>query len=91
MPKISRMAERLERLNQSDLAEKTRQKGMMAAFDLKVPAGKNETEYGYYFCELVQQYGVRMRPLGKTIIVMPPLSITLDELDVIFDAIDMVL
>lgn len=91
VPKISRMAERLERLNQSDFAEKTRQKGMMAAFDLKVPAGKNETEYGYYFCELVQQYGVRMRPLGKTIIVMPPLSITLDELDVIFDAIDMVL
>ena len=88
-PKIRRIEFRLERLKEFDFVESPRQRGMIAAFDLKTPAGKNESEFGYYFCDLVQQYGVRIRPLGNTVIIMPPLAISEEELDMIFDAIEM--
>ena len=86
---MRRIGFRLERLKEFDFVESPRQRGMIAAFDLKTPAGKNESEFGYYFCDLVQQYGVRIRPLGNTVIIMPPLAISEEELDMIFDAIEM--
>lgn len=87
--KIERIRFRLERLREFDFVRSPRQRGMIAAFDLKTPEGKNESDFGYYFCNLVQQYGVRIRPLGSTVIIMPPLAISGEELDMIFDAIEM--
>ena len=87
--KIERIRFRLGRLKTFDFVSSPRQLGMIAAFDLKTPEGKNESEFGYYFCSLVQQYGVRIRPLGSTVIIMPPLAISEEELDMIFDAIEM--
>ena len=38
-------------------------------------------------CRLALQHGVWLRPLGNVIVIMPPLSIALSELDQILEAI----
>ena len=39
-------------------------------------------------CDHARSEGILLRPLGNVIVVMPPLAITLDELDRICTAID---
>jgi adenosylmethionine-8-amino-7-oxononanoate aminotransferase len=38
-------------------------------------------------CSAAKRRGVFLRPIGDTIIVMPPLTITADELDLLFDTL----
>ncbi|MCP4805094.1 MAG: adenosylmethionine--8-amino-7-oxononanoate transaminase [Proteobacteria bacterium] len=53
-----------------------RQKGMMAAIDLT----DTQPRAGHRFCLAMRSRGVLMRPLGNTLVLMPPLSITDEEL-----------
>jgi adenosylmethionine-8-amino-7-oxononanoate aminotransferase len=43
--------------------------------------GRLEDRVGAQVCQRVRQYGVILRPLGNVIVLMPPLNITIEELD----------
>lgn len=89
--KIETIQNRIGRLKGLDRVDRPRSLGMVAAFELRVPADVNPTLYGYQFCDLVQQLGIRIRPLGNTVIIMPPLVIGKADLNSIFDAIEQAL
>ena len=86
-PKIKQLQARMAELERFEQVVAPRSRGLVAAFDLIVPNGKNESQVGYDFCAKVQKLGVRIRPLGNTVIIMPPLSIESSDIDQIFDAI----
>jgi adenosylmethionine-8-amino-7-oxononanoate aminotransferase len=43
---------------------------------------------GFRVCELAREKGVWLRPLVNVIAIMPPLSVTIDELDQICAAVE---
>jgi len=43
--------------------------------------GRAEDRVGARVCQHLRRYGVILRPLGNVIVIMPPLSITIEELD----------
>ncbi len=43
---------------------------------------------GMRACTAAKQRGVFLRPIGDVVIVMPPLTITMAELDILFDALE---
>jgi adenosylmethionine-8-amino-7-oxononanoate aminotransferase len=92
-PKIERMAARLARLAQHRFVGDVRQRGMIAGIELvrdctsQEPFAWNE-QRGMAVCRYARGLGVVLRPLGNVVVVMPPLAITLDEIDVIFGAIE---
>ena len=90
-PKIELIRQRISHLRGFETIEYPRSLGMVAAFDLVVSPGDCPTSRGYDFCHQVQQLGVRIRPLGNTVIIMPPLAINETELATIFDALESVL
>jgi len=55
-----------------------RQRGFMVGIELK---GRLEDRVGARVCRQVRKYGVILRPLGNVIVLMPPLSISIEELD----------
>lgn len=62
-----------------------RQRGLMVGIELvKDRASKAEYPYetamGARVCRAVRRHGVILRPLGSVVVLMPPLSITTDEL-----------
>ncbi|AXT52238.1 adenosylmethionine--8-amino-7-oxononanoate transaminase [Aquimarina sp. BL5] len=68
----------------------TRQKGVIYALDLDIEMdryGKKRYEIFDHF----MQHGVCLRPLGKTIYILPPYVITKDQLNKIYDTILMLL
>ena len=90
-PKIQKLEHRIALLRNRPGVNAPRSLGLVAAFDLGVGPDEEAVHAGYQFCHTVQQYGVRLRPLGNTIIIMPPLAISENEIDQIFDAIDLAL
>ena len=42
---------------------------------------QSEDRAGARVCERVHKFGVILRPLGNVIVVMPPLSISIEELE----------
>ncbi len=85
-PKIARLAEHLERISQLEHVGNVRQRGMIGAVELvrdrhtKEPFPWEEKR-GTRVCDHARSEGVLLRPLGNVLVIMPPLSITLDELD----------
>jgi adenosylmethionine---8-amino-7-oxononanoate aminotransferase len=76
--KIKFLAKKLKMFyNLSSVAE-VRQKGFMVGIEL---CGRLEDRWGHKVCQAVRQYGVILRPLGNVIVLMPPLSIAVEELD----------
>ena len=67
-----------------------RQKGLMVGIELvqdrrtKQPFPWEE-RIGIKVCQKVRERGVILRPLGNVIVLMPPLSITTEELDKLLD------
>ena len=64
-----------------------RQLGTIAALDLKVPDPGYLTGLGPELAAFFQARGVLLRPLGNTIYVMPPYSVTAADLDLVYDAV----
>jgi adenosylmethionine-8-amino-7-oxononanoate aminotransferase len=90
--KIAHLADRLEPLRQLPIVGDVRQRGMIAAVELVAHRETREplawTErWGHRICQMARNDGVLLRPLGNVIVVMPPLSITLAEIDRIVAAI----
>jgi adenosylmethionine-8-amino-7-oxononanoate aminotransferase len=67
-----------------------RQRGLMVGVELDPPAGSER--WGRRVCAGAVQRGVLLRPLGDVVVVMPPLTTTVGEIDrvvdVLADAID---
>jgi adenosylmethionine-8-amino-7-oxononanoate aminotransferase len=77
-PKIKFLAKKLEMFYNLPSVADVRQKGFMAGIELK---GRLEDRIGAKVCQRVRQYGVILRPLGNVLVLMPPLSISIEELD----------
>lgn len=63
-----------------------RQKGFMAGIELVLDKDRKlpypwEDKIGIKVCQEARARGVILRPLGNVIVLMPPLSITIEELD----------
>ena len=62
-----------------------RQRGLMAGVELDPPAGSER--WGRRVCAGAVQRGVLLRPLGDVVVVMPPLTTTVGEIDRIVDVL----
>jgi len=82
----------LERMNAHPHVSATRQHAMIAAIELTAKPGKetpypSELRIASRICREALKRHVWLRPLGDVLVVMPPLSTTADELDVLGDAL----
>jgi len=92
-PKIARLGEHLARIAQLPHVGDVRQCGMMAAIELVRNVAKKEpypwTERrGQRVCDYAQGEGVWVRPLGDVVVILPPLSISLEQIDQIAFAVE---
>jgi adenosylmethionine-8-amino-7-oxononanoate aminotransferase len=92
-PKIARLNEHLTRIADLPHVGAVRQRGLIAGIELVRNRATGEpyawTERrGLQVCEVARQHGVLLRPLGNVIVIMPPLAISLLELDQIIAAIE---
>ncbi len=84
--KIARMGEHLCRIAEYPHVGSARQRGMMAGIELvrdratQQPFAWQERR-GLAVCQHARSRGVWLRPLGDVVILMPPLAVSLDELD----------
>ena len=90
-PKIERFQKHLKRIADHPHVGDVRQRGLMIGIELMQD---RETKQAYPWqqargrraCEAATERGVWLRPLGDVVIIMPPLSITLEQIDQIGDA-----
>jgi adenosylmethionine-8-amino-7-oxononanoate aminotransferase len=86
--KIERLSQRLAALPRRNILE-IRQRGMMVGVEL-VRADRTPYDYaeaiGARVCAAVRKRGVILRPLGPVVVLMPPLSITDEEIDLMVRA-----
>jgi len=92
-PKIERLGEHLARIAQHPHVGDIRQCGLIGAVELvqdratKAPFPWSEKR-GMRVCEHALQQGVWLRPLGNVLVIMPPLAVSLAELDRICTAVE---
>ncbi len=84
--KIERLASALKPLRTHPHVGDVRQLGMMVGIELvenpkKKSSFNSERLVGKQVCELTTKMGVWLRPLGDVVVLMPPLSISDEELD----------
>ena len=77
-PKIDALGRALSGLPTMHIAE-LRQRGMMSAAVLKHDLGGG-ARVGHQVCMAARRHGVVVRPLGDSIILMPPLAMSCDEI-----------
>ena len=86
--KAARLTEHLARLAGHRHAGDVRQRGLMAGIELVADRATKESfpwqeRRGARVCRAALDLGVWLRPLGDVLVVMPPLSVTLEESDTI--------
>jgi adenosylmethionine---8-amino-7-oxononanoate aminotransferase len=85
-PKVQRLAEHLARIAEHPHVGDVRQRGLMAGIELvrnkrcQEPFPWSE-QRGVIACRHALTHGVWLRPLGNVVVILPPLAITLEELD----------
>ena len=90
-PKIKYLAKKLQMFYNLGSVREVRQLGFMVGIELvrdrktKKPFGWEE-QIGVRVCKEARNYGVILRPLGNVIVLMPPLSISLEELEALLNA-----
>lgn len=85
-PKIARLDEHLRRVAQLPHVGNVRQRGLIAGIELVRDVDTAEPypweeKRGIAVCQYARAQGVFLRPLGNVLVVMPPLAISLDDLD----------
>lgn len=92
-PKIARLAEHLQRIARLAHVGHVRQCGLLAGIELvrdkatKAPYPWEERR-GIRVCDHARKEGVLLRPLGNVVVIIPPLAISLDQLDRIAAAVE---
>ncbi len=91
--KVARLAEHLSRLAEHPHVGDVRQCGLIAGVELVQDRQTAEPfpwaeRRGQQVCDYARTQGVWLRPLGNVIVILPPLCITLEELDRICLAVE---
>ena len=91
-PRIAQLAGRLEELRGRPHVGDVRRVGVMTGIELVVDAATGEPygtalQVGNRVTERARRKGVLIRPLGPVVVLMPPLSITEGELDLLCDVV----
>jgi len=91
--KIARLAEHLARIARLPHVGDVRHCGLMAGIELVRDVATKEPydwaeKRGMRVCQHARREGVWLRPLGNVIVIMPPLAITLAQLDRIAEAVE---
>jgi adenosylmethionine-8-amino-7-oxononanoate aminotransferase len=89
-PKSQKYSDGMQRLAQLQHVGSVRYRGLMGGVEL---VAKNKTKESYPFEERMgykvileaRKQGVMLRPLGDVIVLMPPLAVSLEELDMLFE------
>jgi adenosylmethionine-8-amino-7-oxononanoate aminotransferase len=91
-PKIAQLQQCLaDRIAPLSHVREVRQRGVMVGIELikdratGAPYREDET-IGARVCQAVRSRGVILRPLGPVVVMMPPLSITSSQIDLLVDA-----
>lgn len=85
-PKVERLQRHLRRMSELEWVGDVRQRGLLVGVELvrnretKEPLPWAE-KWGLRVCRRALEKGVWLRPLGNVLVIMPPLAISLDELD----------
>jgi len=92
-PKIELLAEHLRRIASLPHVGHVRQRGLIAGVELvRDRATKEpypwEEKRGQRVCDHARREGVWLRPLGNVVVIMPPLIVTLEQLDRILGAVE---
>ncbi len=92
-PKIERLQSHLQRWAGLPHVGDVRQCGLIAGIELVADRATREPypwaeRRGQRVCDIALKHGVLIRPLGNVVVMMPPLSTTLEEIDRIAEAID---
>jgi adenosylmethionine-8-amino-7-oxononanoate aminotransferase len=92
-PKKARLSEHLARIAKHRHVGDVRQCGLIAGVELVREQSSQEPfawaeRRGWHVCEAAMNDGVLVRPLGNVVVIMPPLAISLDELDRICIAVE---
>ena len=92
-PKVARLGEHLDRFSRLAHVGHVRQCGMIAGIEIVRDVATKDPypwaeKRGIRVCDYARTEGVLLRPLGNVIVIMPPLVITLDELDRIAGAVE---
>ena len=90
-PKIERLREHATRIAALPHVGAVRQSGLAAGFDLVADKATGtpypwQEKRGMRACLAGRLHGALLRPLGDVVVVWPPLSISLAELDVLLEA-----
>jgi adenosylmethionine-8-amino-7-oxononanoate aminotransferase len=88
-PKAKKYSESMKRLEQLEHVGSIRYRGLMGGVEIvKDKATKApyplEERIGYQVILEARKKGVILRPLGDVIVLMPPLAVSLEELDLLF-------
>jgi len=92
-PKVARLAEHLARIAKHQHVGDVRQRGLIAGIEL-VADRTTQAPYpwaekrGLRVCQHALTEGVWLRPLGNVVVILPPLAISLAELDSICGAVE---
>jgi adenosylmethionine-8-amino-7-oxononanoate aminotransferase len=86
------LTDHLDRIKNHPHVGDVRQRGLIAGIELVHDKGTDEpypwTERrGQRVCDFARTKGVWLRPLGNVVVIMPPLAIAKDELDIICSAV----
>ncbi len=91
-PKILQLTERLAEMKSCHpCIHDVRQCGFVAGIELRQPDGERfprDARTGEAVCREAAKHGLLTRPILDTIVLMPPLSITAEELDFAISALD---
>jgi adenosylmethionine-8-amino-7-oxononanoate aminotransferase len=92
-PKIARLSEHLARISDQPHVGDVRQCGLMAGIELVKDRNTKEPfpwaeKRGIRVCQHALSEGVWLRPLGNVVVILPPLAISLEELDRICTAVE---
>jgi adenosylmethionine-8-amino-7-oxononanoate aminotransferase len=90
-PKIARLGEHAARLATLDHVGDVRQCGLMLGLDLMADAASGraypwEEKRGTRACLAARGHGALLRQLGDTVVIMPPLCVSLEEIDLLAKA-----
>jgi adenosylmethionine-8-amino-7-oxononanoate aminotransferase len=90
-PKAQRYSEGMKRLETLAHVGSVRYRGLMGGVELVQDKNTKEPypfeqRIGYQVIMEARKEGVMLRPLGDVIVLMPPLAVSLEELDLLFDA-----
>ena len=91
-PLIQQLQRGLERLRSLPLVTDIRQCGFVAGIELALPLEKQKVfpharRLGTLAIKEARQRGVMLRPLGNTLVLMPPLAISTQELTFLLDVV----